>query len=154
MKTVCLLSTLSLSLWLSSTTAHAQPNVEAPCTLTFKMLAGATYSDDKPAVYPEELKKLEGKQVVLTGFVSPFDDPANMKKFMLTQSAVGCFFCNPPEPNGVMLVRLPKNSKPLNWDSATLAMQGTLHLNHKSAQDPDGDGFLFTMDDAKVVGKK
>lgn len=147
------LTTISMSaLIMAASSARAMAEEVQP--LSFKLLATAKAPDTGPAVFPEDLKKLEGKHVRLTGFIAPYSDPDNMTKFMLTEAAVGCFFCNPPQENGVVFVRLPAKAKPLNWENDTVTVEGVLHLRGHNKKDEEAEGFLFTVDDAKVVARK
>jgi len=143
-RTLCLLAFGTL------TAAAADP---APAqAVKFEQLAKTVTKGDKP-VFPEELRKLDGKRVRLTGFVAPYDDPEKMTKFLLTKAAVGCFFCNPPDENGVVLVRRGAKDKPLKYDSDSISVEGTLHLTGPDAKDEEAQQFLFTLDDATVVKK-
>ncbi len=66
---------------------------------------------------------------------------------------VGCFFCNPPEENGVVLVRRNAKASPLKYDSDTINIEGTLHLTGPDTKDEEAQQFLFTIDDASVAKK-
>jgi hypothetical protein len=149
-----LLSTACLAFSLAASGARADDAAEAPVALNFKELAKVTHQDGSAPVVPEELKKLDGKKVRVTGFIAPYDNPENMTKFMLTEAAVGCFFCNPPEENGVVFVRLAPKAKPLNFESDTVTVEGTLHFMGHNKKDEEAEGFLFTIDEAKSVAKK
>jgi hypothetical protein len=153
MKSLRLLAATCFVLTGSSALAEDKKGEEV-VPLTFKELAKASHKENTAPVIPEELKKLDGRHVRLTGFVAPYTDPENMAKFMLTEGAVGCFFCNPPEENGVVFVRLPAKAKPIPFESDTLTVEGVLHFMGHNKKDEEAEGFLFTIDEAKVVGKK
>ena len=102
-------------------------------------------------IFTEELKKLEGKRVRITAFVAPYEDPDNMTKMLLFKAAVGCFFCNPPEENGILFVRLAAKEKPLNMDNDSITVEGTLHLLQPDSKDEETKQFFYTIDDAKVI---
>ena len=146
---VCLAFVLGVPL-----TAKADDAAPAVEQLSFKQLAKAIHKEGRDPVIPEELKKLDGKKVRVTGFINPYNDPDKMTKLLLTEAAVGCFFCNPPEENGVVFVRLDSKEKPLTMDSETLTVEGTLHFMGHDKKDEEAEGFLFTIDGAKVVAKK
>ncbi|WP_200272248.1 DUF3299 domain-containing protein [Luteolibacter pohnpeiensis] len=138
-----------LPLLLSNVSAKA--NDGSVKIVTFKLLGLGSHPDGRPPIYPRSINELAGKKVKITGFVSPYDDPNHMIKLMLTEGAVGCFFCNPPEENGVVLVRFPKNAKPLKWDSDTLTIEGVFHLMGSDKNDDESNGFMYIIDDARVV---
>ena len=114
-------------------------------------IRGAAADDNARPVFPDELRKLDGKRVSISGFVIPYADPDKMSKMMLTKAPVGCFFCNPPKENGVVFVRLAATEKPINMDSETLTVEGTLHLVQPAGKDEEAQQFYFTIDDAKVT---
>lgn len=149
--------------------AKAEPSAAQP--LTFPMLAkaavkeppasslhksldsarGPAAEENQRPFFPEELRKLDGKRVSISGFITPYADPDNMTKMLLTKSPVGCYFCNPPEENGVVLVRLSAKEKPVNMDNPTISVEGTFHLVQPDSKDEEAAQFFFTIDDAKVT---
>ena len=129
----------------------------APVNLSFDLLKKTVVKETDGNLkieYPKELAELEGKRVVLTGFVVPLDDPGKMTKMIVFQAAVGCFYCNPPAENETVLVRRPAKSQPLQMDSDNVRVEGILHLQHPDSKDPDIKQFCFTIDDAKVTPGK
>ncbi len=144
---------------------------EPPQALTFELLAKTTVKEPPsttihktiesisgPApdatplpVFPGELRKLDGKRVSISGFVTPYADPDKMSKMLLTKAPVGCFFCNPPQENGVVFIRLSAKEKPVNMDVDTITVEGTLHLVQPDSKDEETQQFFFTIDDAKVT---
>ncbi len=173
MKTTLLV--IHTALLLAIVPAHADS--VAAQSLTFPMLAKATLKQPQapsqppasalhqsleaargPATeevqhpfFPEELKKLDGKKVSISGFITPYADPDNMTKMLLTKSPVGCFFCNPPEENGVVFIRLAAKEKPVSMDNPTITVEGTFHLVQPDCKDEEAAQFFFTIDDAKVT---
>jgi len=127
---------------------------EPPSTAVHKgleSLRGGAADESQSPVFPDELRKLDGKRVSLSGFVIPYADPDKMSKMMLTKAPVGCFFCNPPKENGVVFVRLAATEKPINMDSETITVEGTLRLVQPAGKDEEAQQFFFTIDDAKVT---
>ena len=136
-------------LCIHSATAFAAPETATP--LTYEMMAKSVYKEDAPTVFPEELKKLEGKRVKVSGFPVPYDDPEKMSKFLMLKAVVGCFYCNPPGEDGILFVRLSTKEKPPEMDGEKLTVEGTLHLKKAESKDEEAKQFLFTIDDAKII---
>lgn len=143
---------LSFDLLLKTKTKAPPPSLGQQMEHLAKPKAPKPIEEGSPApVYAEELTKLKGKRIRITGFVAPYQDPDNMKKVLLFNAATGCFFCNPPEENGIVLVRLADKEKPLNMDNDTITVEGTLHLLEPDSKDEEAKQFFYTIDEAKVV---
>ena len=146
MKISALIITIAIA---AAVPASAAPEVVTP--LTYEMMAKSVYKEDAPAVFPEELKKLEGKRVRVSGFAAPYDDPDRMSKFLMLKAVLHCFFCNPPGENEVLFVRLSTKEKPPEIDGEKLTVEGTLHLTKADSKDEEAKQFLFTIDEAKII---
>ena len=64
--------------------------------IDFKLLSKAHLETNTGIVFPEALKKLDGKTVTLTGFMAPYDNIDDMTSALVMPTSVGCFFCQPP----------------------------------------------------------
>jgi hypothetical protein len=64
--------------------------------------------------------------------------------FMLIEYPVGCWFCETPEPAGIVFVELA-GGKPIPVRRGRVKVEGTLKLN---ASDPEE--FLYTLTGASV----
>jgi hypothetical protein len=106
-------------------------------------LLGATALDAKPA-FPKPLARLDGKEVVLTGFMQPVRDELELTGFVLLEFPVGCWFCETPEPTGMMNVVL-KPGRRAELKKGLVKVTGVLELNRTNPE-----GFLFTVKDARV----
>jgi len=135
-------------------TAFAGPAAEAPKPLSFKLLGKTLHKENAATAFPAELRKLDGKRVRIAGFASPYDDPEKMDKILLTGTSVGCFFCNPPEENGVVFVRRSPHEKRPEMDSDSVTVEGTLHLVSPNSKDEEAKQFIFMIDDAKIIPRK
>ena len=136
-----------------SLSALAEGEGDAATPLTFKELATATHHENAAPAIPAGLKKLDGKKVRLTGFVAPYDNPDSMTKLLITGAALGCFYCNPPQENEVVFVRLHPKAKPVSMDKDTITIEGPLHFMGHDKKDQEAEQFLFTIDEAKVVSQ-
>ena len=58
---------------------------------------------------PEEIKKLEGQQVKIPGFMVPLEDNlAQVTEFLLVPTPTACIHVPPPPPNQMIYVKLKK----------------------------------------------
>jgi hypothetical protein len=94
--------------------------------------------------FADHLRQLDGKKVALTGFMQPIGDGLEMASFLMIEYPVGCWFCEVPEPTGIVLVDLPPG-KTVTLTRNLVKIEGRLALN---ASDPEN--FLYTVHDAKV----
>jgi len=121
-------------LWSTATTYEERVrNVEAalasgesPLRLDIHDLGGWEFDERKKDPFPAHIRKLDGKQVVLRGFMLPDLDFENIKKFHLVRSLWGCCFGAPPGPNEI--VRITLEGKGVNYSYKTLEITGTFSL--------------------------
>jgi hypothetical protein len=97
----------------------------------------------RPA-FAEYLRKLEGKQVSLTGFMYPLRDEPEAAAFMFIENPVGCWYCEMPDSTSVVYVELPAGQA-MALRRGLLRIVGRLTLNATDAED-----FLYAIRDAKV----
>ena len=107
-------------------------------SLSWSDLAKTTYktlSDDRhfglyQANFNKELLSLEGKEVVLAGFVLPMDIQQNT--FALSSSPFeNCFFCGNAEPNSVVELNFKKKQSKFLVDQFII-VKGILKLNRNN----------------------
>jgi len=135
-------------------TALAAPAPEVPKPLSFRLLAKTVCKENAAPVFPAELRKLDGKWVTISGFSSPYDDPEKMQKILLTGMSVGCFYCNPPEENGVIFVRRKSHEKPPEMENDSVTVEGIFHLVSPDSKDEEANQFIFIIDNAKIIPRK
>jgi hypothetical protein len=95
----------------------------------------------KPA-FADYLTRLEGKRVVLTGYMQPTGEDAEQTEVLLIEFPVGCWFCEAPEPTGILLVQ-PVN--PVRMTRDAVRVEGVLQLNRN-----DPEARLYTISQAKI----
>lgn len=71
--------------------------------LTFEELSNWTYQDGLKGM-PTAVKEMDGKHVMMTGFMLPIDEVQNIKQFLLVQSLWSCCYGQPPDINGIVRV--------------------------------------------------
>jgi tetratricopeptide (TPR) repeat protein len=117
---------------------------DGPNPLPWGLIAGTTVDDQAKPSFPAHLEKLDGKTVVFNGFMQPLGDAKEFNGFLLLEYPVGCWFCETPEPTGLVSVEL-EAGKRISARRGLVKITGTLILNRDNPED-----FLFRMKDAKV----
>jgi hypothetical protein len=97
----------------------------------------------RPRVHPH-LAKLDGKTVSLTGFMQPVSMDPTVTGFMLIEYPIGCWFCETPEPAGIVYVEIA-GGKAVPVKRGRVKVEGTLKLNSSDPED-----FLYTVTGASV----
>jgi len=96
-------------------------------------------------IFPDAIKNMEGKEVVLEGFYVPFapdgDDYIIVSKFPMSQ----CFFCGGGGPESVAEVNFAKNPGRFQVDDL-ITVKGKLKLNTN-----DLDHLNFILTDAVLI---
>ncbi|MFN7589021.1 MAG: DUF3299 domain-containing protein [Planctomycetota bacterium] len=75
--------------------------------LPFDELASWPYEDGLKGM-PKRIKDIDGKKVMMTGFMLPIDEVEKIKEFLLVQSLWSCCYGQPPDINGIVRVVMPK----------------------------------------------
>ncbi|MEQ1631375.1 MAG: DUF3299 domain-containing protein [Planctomycetota bacterium] len=75
--------------------------------VTFDELTAWPYEDGLKGM-PKRVKDLNGKKVLMSGFMLPIDEVQNIKEFLLVQSLWSCCYGQPPDINGIVRVVMPK----------------------------------------------
>lgn len=90
------------------------------------------------------LNELDGQQVSITGFMQPFRADGEGNGFMLLENPIGCWFCEAPDPTGIIAVRT--KGDPVAPIRGVIKVTGKLRLNSTDPED-----FLYTIEKATVV---
>jgi Tfp pilus assembly protein PilF len=112
--------------------------------LPWSILAETTLDRKYKPTFPKYLQELDGKEIVLAGFMQPLGEDLEVNAFMLIEYPVGCWYCEMPEITGITLVELPAG-KTTTYTRSLVKIEGTLKLN---ATDPEN--FLYTISKARV----
>jgi hypothetical protein len=113
--------------------------------LPWAVLTATTLDRQARPTFHKHLRELDGKRVALTGYLQPIGDDLEAGAFLLIEYPVGCWFCEVPEPSGVVLIELPAG-KSATLTKNQVKVTGRLALN---ATDPET--FLYTIRDAAIV---
>jgi Tfp pilus assembly protein PilF len=101
---------------------------------------------DKPfrPKFHKHLQSLKDKKVSLTGFMQPVTMDIEVSGFLLVEYPVGCWFCETPEPTGLLYVEIA-GGKTVRVKRGRVKVEGTLKLNSSDPED-----FLYTVTAASV----
>ena len=94
--------------------------------------------------FHKHLQQLDGKTVSLTGFMQPVSMDPTVTGFMLIEYPIGCWFCETPEPAGIIYVEVA-GGKSVPVKRGRVKVEGTLKLNSTDPED-----FLYTLTEASV----
>jgi hypothetical protein len=112
--------------------------------LSWEWLLDTQLDDQFRPTFPAPLRRLDGKLVMLTGFMQPLTDDLEHQAFMLLEYPVACWYCEMPPPNGIVFVELPQG-KSIAWQAGLIKVVGRLRLNDKDPED-----FIFQIRQAQV----
>ncbi len=112
--------------------------------LPWAVVADTTLGKGFKPAFPKYLEDLDGKRVVLTGFIAPAPsvDPGS---FLLTEYPIGCWFCESPDPTGMIRVDLADNAT-AERSKGAVKVEGVWRLNRT-----DPERHLFLIANAKVA---
>lgn len=97
-------------------------------------------------VFPDEIKDLEGKQVIIKGYVIPLDVEGGLYALSAYPFS-NCFFCGGAGPESVMSLKF-KDTHPKFETDDVATFVGTLHLNTSNLDD-----FNYVLKEAREVSK-
>lgn len=80
-----------------------------------------TYS----ATFPDEVKRLDGQTIKISGFMLPLENSEKFSHFLLSKRTPTCFFCPPGAPNEIIEVY---TTKPTEWVEDLVTYEGKFEL--------------------------
>lgn len=101
-------------------------------------------SDLYAPIFSDEIKKLDGKEVIIQGFVIPFDEEGKLLALSYNPYA-SCFFCGNASAASVISL-YPKNKKRVYKTDDFKKFKGKLILNYD-----DPDNFYYILKNAIEV---
>ena len=117
--------------------------------LPFEEISSWPYQDGLQGM-PKRIQKLNGKQVLMTGFMLPIDEVENIKEFLLVQSLWGCCYGSPPDINGVVRVVM-KGDKRLEYEFEPIKIVGTFKVGPTIEDGFCVDIFQMDADSVEVI---
>jgi hypothetical protein len=117
---------------------------DKPNVLPWPVLSATSVSAKGQPTFAKYLEQLDGKTVTLTGFMQPVKDELAVTAFLLLEYPVGCWFCETPDPTGLISVEL-KTGITAEFRKGLVKVTGTLVLNRD-----DPEAYLFQLKDARI----
>lgn len=87
--------------------------------------AETRFVDGAMSRFPEALRKLDGQEVRISGYMMPFKDGKTHKEFLLGALQFHCVSCMASDLSRLMAVRA---EKPVTYSERPLLLRGTLRL--------------------------
>lgn len=75
--------------------------------------------------FTDDIKNLDGKEIITSGFMLPLDETIKQKNFILSKKTPTCPFCLPGEPTEFILV---KTDKPIKFTDDLISIKGNFYL--------------------------
>jgi hypothetical protein len=100
---------------------------------------------DKP-VFTTAVKSLQGKSIVLPGYMVPFENGIKGSHFMLSSMPLNaCFFCGVGGPETVIEVFTKET---VTFNEKPIEIRGVLQLNEK-----DPEKMIYVLEQAEIIGE-
>ena len=112
--------------------------------LPWPVLAATVFDNKGKPTFAHYLDKLDGKTVSLTGFMQSAQGGLAASSFLLLEYPVGCWFCETPDPTGLINVELAAG-KAAEIRRGLGKITGTLELNRDNPE-----SYLFTLKGARI----
>ncbi len=97
-------------------------------------------------VFSEDVKRLEGKEVTVKGYIIPVEGYKSHTEFVFSAFPYNmCFFCGGAGPETVMEIYA---KKPVEYSSQAVTLKGRLMLN-----DNDINRLMYAMTDVVLVAQ-
>lgn len=130
-----------------TTTLKAQYTSSGQNWKTLSVISYDKSEDEYGEIYvpkfSEGVKKLNGKIIVLEGYIVPFEGLFNPQKIILSALPIAqCFFCGGSGPETVAEVYLKVSTK---YTTSQVRVTGRLELNSK-----DANQLMYILRDAKL----
>lgn len=95
-------------------------------------------------VFSEDIKELEGKEIVVKGYIIPVEGYKGHKEFIFSAFPYNmCFFCGGAGPETVMEVQAVEE---VNFTAEQIEIRGILRLN-----DTDINKLMYRLEEVKPV---
>lgn len=108
------------------------------------VLASTKVDEDFKPTFLKNLREAHGKTISMSGFMSPLDEAGKVSVFLLLEFPLGCFYCQTPDPTGIVVVELAEGRQvPVSYN--LVRVTGKLTLNSDDPED-----FLYIISDAEL----
>ena len=127
---------------------HVAPKPGDVLAIGIKDLGNFDYDADKGGNIPDDVKKLTGSKIRVTGFMIPLDQADNISNFSLVPSLFACCFGQPPQIQHQIVVHTPKG-KSVSYFPDEIVCEGTLKVDEKK-----DDGYIVSVFEMDVQSVK
>ena len=117
--------------------------------LPFEEISSWPYQDGLKGM-PPLVKELDGKNVMMTGFMLPIDEVENIKQFLLVQSLWSCCYGQPPDINGIVRVVM-KGDKRVNYEFEPIKIIGQFKVKATVEDGYCVDIYQLSTDSVEVI---
>ena len=117
--------------------------------LTFEEISSWPYEDGLLGI-PKQVEKLDGKNVLMTGFMLPIDEVEDIKEFLLVQSLWSCCFGQPPDINGFVRVVMKGDAR-IDYQFDPIKITGTFKVEATSEDGYCVDIYQLIADSVEVI---
>lgn len=95
------------------------------------------------AAIPDDIKKMVGEKIKISGFILPLETTEKFKHFLLSKRTPTCAFCPPGSPNEIIEVY---TDEPIAWLDELVTFEGVFSLIDNQEM-----GVFFEMKKAKEI---
>lgn len=114
-------------------------------TLPWLVLGETSIARPFKPTFAKYLEDLDGKRIALTGFMQPVGaEAADLGSFLLVENPIGCWFCESPDPSGIVYVALARGQS-VSLMKGLIKVTGTLQLNRD-----DPEQYVYAIKGAKI----
>lgn len=113
---------------------------ELPPDTPWHLLMAATSASDGTVSFPDSVRRLDGQEIRLSGFLFPLEQGRAQQHFLLSAYPPSCNFCLSGGPYTHVEVQ---SAEPVRFTYDPIALRGTFEL-HERAE----DGAAYRMQDA------
>ena len=106
--------------------------------LGFDTLKSWTYIEGKTPI-PGFIKKLDGKNIEMIGFMMPLSEVKDITEFLLVPSLWGCCYGQPPAVNHIVVVKMPKGQT-AKFFNDVIRVRGRFNVGETKE-----DGYLVSL---------
>lgn len=118
---------------------HPAPKPGEVMEMSIKELGNFVYDDEKGGNVPADVKRLNGAEIRLKGYMIPMDQAEKITQFALVPSLFSCCFGQPPQIQHTIVVTCPKG-KTLAYCPDEIVVQGKLTVQEKR-----DDGYIVSL---------
>jgi hypothetical protein len=127
---------------------HVPPKEGEALAVGIKDLGNFEYDADKGGNIPDDVKKLSGSKIRVSGFMIPLDQADNISHFSLVPSLFACCFGQPPQIQHQIVVHTPKG-KAVGYFPDEIICEGILKVEEKK-----DDGYIVSVFEMDVQSVK